>query len=138
MRKLAERLIAHETPKNKTHETQRPADFSAVAKLRPQLSTLMGNAGFDALLLRAGSLGGLEVAWLREVKIKSDGFFEGLDELESRVGLEKIIEGKVVLLAQLLGLLQTFIGEILTLRLVIEVWPKLSLDEFDSGMGEKK
>jgi len=39
----------------------------------------------------------------------------------------------VTLLAQLLGLLVTFIGEALTVRLVREVWPKVPLDDLDFG-----
>ncbi len=41
-----------------------------------------------------------------------------------------------MLLAQLLGLLFTFIGEALTLQLVLDVWPELVLDDSDSGYGE--
>jgi hypothetical protein len=37
----------------------------------------------------------------------------------------------------LLGLLVAFIGEDLTLRLVREVWPKLSLNNLDFGKGYK-
>jgi hypothetical protein len=43
----------------------------------------------------------------------------------------------VVLVAQLLGLLVTFIGEDLTLGLVREIWPKLSLDKSGFGKGSK-
>jgi hypothetical protein len=50
---------------------------------------------------------------------------------------DDIFEGRVVLLAQLLGLLVAFIGEDLTLRLVREVWPKLSLNNLDFGKGYK-
>jgi hypothetical protein len=49
-------------------------------------------------------------------------------------------EGQVVLLGQLLGLLVAFIGENLTVRVVHEVWPQLTLDHSDleSGNGDKK
>jgi len=47
-------------------------------------------------------------------------------------------EGRVVLLAQLLGLLVAFIGEDLTLRLVREVWPKLSINDVNFGKGDEK
>jgi len=44
-----------------------------------------------------------------------------------------LFEGRVVLLAQLLGLLVAFIGENSTLRVVREVWPKVPLDGLDFG-----
>ena len=65
--------------------------------------------------------------------VKADGSLEGLDELGAQVDPDEIFEGCVVLLAQLLGLLVAFIGENLTLRLVREVWPKLSLNDLDLG-----
>jgi hypothetical protein len=43
----------------------------------------------------------------------------------------------VVLLAQLLGLLNAFIGEVLTLRLLRDVWPKIPLDNLEFGNGDK-
>jgi hypothetical protein len=54
---------------------------------------------------------------------------EGLDELAAQVDPKEIAEGSIVLVAQLLGLLVAFIGENLTVRLVREVWPKLSLSD---------
>ena len=137
MRDFAERLIAYETRENKSSETKTPAACLVGEKLRPHLATLMGNVGFRALLSRALALANAEVPWLRAVHVKADGTFEGLDELGTQVDPDEIFEGCVVLLAQLLGLLVAFIGEDLTLRLGREVWPKLSLDNFDFGKGDK-
>jgi hypothetical protein len=137
MRDFAERLIAYETRGNKSSETETSGPFLVGEKLRPQLAALMGNVGFRALLSRALALANAEVPWLREVHVNTDGSFQGLDELGAQVGPDKIFEGRVVLLAQLLGLLVTFIGELLTLRLVREVWPKLSLNEVDLGTRDK-
>jgi hypothetical protein len=129
MRDFSERLIAHATRRNKSSETETPAIFLVVEKLRPNLVTLLGNVGFRALISRALVLTNSEIAWLRAVHVKADGSLEGLDELEAQLDPEEIAEGRVVLLAQLLGLLVAFIGESLTLRLVRDVWPKLSLDD---------
>ena len=137
MRVFAERLIAYETTGNKSSETKTPAACLVGEKLRPHLATLMGNVGFRALLSRALALANAEVPWLRAVCVKADGSFEGLDELGAHVDLDEIFEGRVVLLAQLLGLLVAFIGEELTLRLVLEVWPKLPLKQLDFGRGSK-
>jgi hypothetical protein len=135
MRDFAERLIGYETRENKSSETKTPAAACRVGeKLRPHLATLMGNVGFRALLSRALALANAEVPWLRAVHVKADGSLEGLDELGAQVDPDEIFKGCVVLLAQLLGLLVAFIGEDLTLRLVREVWPKLSLNNLDVGI----
>ena len=125
LRELAKRLIAHESQGNGSSGTNPPADFPVFEKLRPQLTTLMGGVGFHALLSRARALTGAEFPWVRKLKIKEAGTFEGLHELKAEVGAGDIFNGRVALIAQLLGLLQAFIGENLTLRLVQEVWPKL-------------
>ena len=131
MRNLAERLIAHETSGNKSSGTKTPAAYHVFAKLRAPLAALMGSTGFSALLSRALALADAEVVWLRVVHVKADGSLKEPDELAAHVTPEEFAEGRVVLLAQLLGLLVAFIGEYLTLRLAREVWPKLSLDDLD-------
>jgi hypothetical protein len=138
MRDLSQCLIAYETRGNKSSETKSPAACLVGEKLRPHLAALLGNVGFRALLSRALALANTDIPWLRAVHVKADGSFEGLDELEAQVDPEEIFEGCVVLLAQLLGLLAAFIGENLTLHLVGEVWPKLSLKDLDFGKGDKK
>ena len=136
MRDFAERLIAFETRGNKSAEKAMVACLIS-EKLRPHLATLMGSVGFRALLSRALALANAEVPWLRAVHVNADGSLEGLDELGAQVDPDEIFEGCVALLAQLLGLLVAFIGEDLTLRLVREVWPKLSLNNLDAGKGDK-
>ena len=97
----------------------------------------MGNVGFSALQSRALALANGQFPWLGEVRIKADGGFEGLDAVDAQVGPEEFLEGCVILFAQLLGLLVTFIGEELTLRLMREVWPELPFDDLDFRTGEK-
>ena len=137
MRDFAERLIAYETRENKSSGTKNPAAFPVCEKLRPHLATLMGNTGVRSLLSRALTVTREEVDSLRAVQVKADGSLEGSDELEVQADPEELAKGSVVLVAQLLGLLVAFIGENLTLRLVREVWPKLSLDDWDFGEGDK-
>ncbi len=137
MRNFAKRLIADEARGNKPAATKTPAGFNACEKLRPNLATFMGNAGFNALLSRALALAKAEDPWLRAVHVKADGALEGAVELHAQLDPAELFEGRVVLLAQLLGLLVAFIGELLTLRLVRDVWPKLPLNDLDFGKGEK-
>jgi len=138
MRDFAERLIAYETRGYKSSGTTPLAAFPVIEKLRPQLATLMGSTGVHALFLRALTISRKELDSLHTVHVKADGSLERADELEVQADLEELAEGSVVLVAQLLGLLVAFIGETLTLRLVREVWPKRSLDDFDFGKGDEK
>src|ERR1700722_12041732 len=136
MRDFAERLIAYETKGNKSSKTKTAAIFLVGEKLRLHLTALMGKAGFRTLLSRALVLANAEAPWLHAVHVKADGSFGGLDELGGQVGPEKIAEGSLVLLTQLLSLLVAFIGGSLTLRLVREIWPKIPLNDVDFGSGD--
>lgn len=138
MREFAKRLTAYESLGNKSEEAVFPAGFHASDKLRPQLTTLMGNGGYRGLLARALALASAEVPWLRAVHVKADGTLEGLAELHEQLDPDEFLEGRVVLLSQLLGLLVAFIGEELTTRLVREVWPKVPLKDLQLGPGNKK
>ena len=66
--------------------------------------------------------------------MKPDGALAGIEE---QLNPDKFFEGRVVLLAQLLGLLVAFIGANLTLRLVREIWPKVPLNDLNFGNGDK-
>ncbi len=104
---------------------------SAIDKLRPHLSMLMGRGGFRALLARALVLATAEVPWLTAVRVVTDGELEGLAVAQTSFDAADFSEGEVVLLAQLLGLLVAFIGPALTLRLINQLWPQLSFDDAD-------
>jgi hypothetical protein len=135
MRDFAERLIAHEAKGNPSSEPKRLAALLVFEKLRLNLTTLMGNVGFRALLSRSLALARTEVPELRSVQVKDDGFFAGMDELGAQAGPEKTAQANAILLTSFLGLLVTFIGENLTLRLVRQIWPKLPLGDLDFSNG---
>ena len=121
LRIYADRLIAYELSRNTSSKSKPTAAFFVIEKLSPHFGALMGAAGFRALLSRSLVLANAEVAWLRELHVREDGSFEGLNELEAQASPEEIAAGGIVLLARLLGLLVTFIGEDLTLRLLSNV-----------------
>jgi hypothetical protein len=138
MRSIAQRLINYEMPGNDSSETTDSAIFQVTDRLRPHLATLMGNGGFRALLARALTLASAEVSWLREVRVNADGTLDGLETVHSQLKPAEFRDGQVVLLAQLLRLLVAFIGPVMTLRLLGEIWPQLSADNVDFGNGGKK
>jgi hypothetical protein len=137
MRDLAKRLISCKTAGNRSAPATALAAFHVCEKLHAHMAALMGNAGFRALLAHALALAAAEVPWLRSVRMKGDGAFEGLEEHQAQVDQTELTEGGLVVLAQLLGLLVSFIGERLTFRLVGEVWPKFLHGEFAFKNGDK-
>ena len=102
-------------------------------KLRPHLANLMGNGGFQALLSRALVLAAAEVSWLRAVHVDADGVVQGWEASYAQLGAAEFHKGRVVLLAQLLGLLVALIGPNLTSRMMGEIWPELLFADIDFG-----
>lgn len=133
MREFAGRLIACEMKRLGMPPADVPPAFLVCDRLRPHLATLMGSAGYRALLARALALAGAGVPWLRTVKVSADGSLE-----VPAANTKKTAVDDVELLAQLLGLMVAFIGENLTRRLVLEIWPKLPRTDLDLGKGNKK
>ena len=132
MRDLAERLVAYEATGKKPFERSARTFAGVIEKVRGPLAALTGVAGFRSLLSRALALANAEVRWLRAVHVKADGRMDCPAEI-ARLDKEEIANGEVALLAQLLGLLVTFIGEALTARLLEDVWPGVAVNDFDFG-----
>lgn len=130
---LARRLLAYEADAGKTSELAESATVRVYEKLRWRLCALAGVAGFWSLASRALALARAEAPNLGAVQITADGSLQGLDELDRKPARD---EG-AILIAQLLGLLFTFIGGALTLRLVQDAWPDAALDDPDSGNERK-
>ena len=126
---LASRLMAYEAAAATRAGSHQSAAFRVCDKLRQPLSRLAGVAGFRSLLSRALALAGGEVRWLKAVHIAADGSLEYVDTAQEHISENEMAKGEVVLIAQLLGLLVTFIGEALTLHLVQEVWPDEVFDD---------
>ena len=104
-------------------------------KLRGHLSRKIGAEGFRTLLARALTLTKAQYPYLSAVKVAADGSLSGLREaaepVEVAESIEAAQEGKAqsvnaegvsALVAELLELLITFIGEELTRRTVNTIW----------------
>ncbi len=127
-RHLAQRLLAYEAVASESSEPAESAAFRVCAKLRRPLITLAGVAGFRSLLSRALTLARAEAPSLSALQIAADGSLQGLNELEPQIDKGQARDEGYILIAQLLGLLLTFIGEGLTLRMVQDVWPEAAFD----------
>ena len=127
-RYLAQRLLTYEAVAGENSEPAESAASRVCAKLRRPLITLAGVAGFRSLLSRALTLAKAEAPSLSVVQVAADGSLKGLDGLEPQIDNKPAGDEGAILIAQLLGLLLTFIGEGLTLRLVQDVWPEVAFD----------
>src|SRR5687768_10991443 len=129
MRDVAQRLIQEERSRNDAKASPSQPAFRVCEKLRRSLATLVGLAGFRLLLSRALMLAKAEVAWLDKLRVAADGSLELPATAEAQLSEREAAEGGRALVAQLLDLLVTFIGEGLTLRLVQDCWPKVALKD---------
>jgi hypothetical protein len=127
-RYLAQRLLTYEAVAGKDSETKDSVAFRVCSKLRRPLITLAGVAGFRSLLSRALTRARARAPSLGAVQIAADGSLQGLDELGPQIDKEQAREAGAILIAQLIELLLTFIGEGLTLRMVQDVWPEADFD----------
>jgi hypothetical protein len=120
-RKTARKLLAQEAGTGEPFDPGESAANRVCEKLRRPLSTLAGATGFHALLGRALTLAKAQDPHLAGTQVQPDGSLEGFSETSNN----EDGQAGVALIAQLLGLLDEFIGPDLTLRLVADVWPDL-------------
>jgi hypothetical protein len=132
---LARRLLAAEAAAEKTSLSTESGVICVYEKLRRSLSVLAGVAGFRSLATRALTLAKAEAPSLSAMQVTVDGTLQGLGETELQSDKHQVGDGGVMLIAQLLGLLITFIGESMTLRLVQDTWPEAGLENWNSGDG---
>jgi hypothetical protein len=119
MREFAERLLVDEEAAAIPSEADVPVAIRICEKLRRPLTTLAGAAGFHSLLLRALRLAIREAPGLGALQVNAAGMLEDVNPNQ----YNNDAEGQALLVAHLVGLLFTFIGETLTLRLMHDVWP---------------
>ena len=131
IRDLARRLLAAEAASQSAAEPRAHEAVRVFEKLRVSLTRFAGTDGFTALLRRALALARAEVPALHSITEKADGSLAGLEEVAAEAGHSGVGGGNaaVPITAHLLGLLVTFIGEPLTVRLVREAWPDAALAE---------
>ena len=135
---LARRLLLLEANPGEHAEGAGGDALNVFEKLRSHLSRLVGAAGFQALLARALALAKAEKNWLEVVRVQPDGTLEGFREAARQQPAEAATEGSEALLTQLLGLLVTFIGEALALRLVADIWSGAQEDNINLNAEEAR
>lgn len=128
MRDFAQRLLAAEAASKRSTDEHSDTAVRVCEKLRISLTRFAGPDGFTSLLKRALALARVEIPSLETVKIKPDGSLDGLESPAFKA-TDGSPGAAVVITAHLLGLLVTFIGKPLTLRLIRETWPDGSFGE---------
>lgn len=126
---LARRLIALEATCDAGSVAGRSEAVRVCEKLRGPLAKFLGVDGYRSLMARALAMGKTETPSLDPVQVQLDGTLDGIGPKDA--------DAAGVVLVHLLGLLETFVGERMTLRLVLDGWPDASLDETDSGVEEQ-
>jgi len=117
-RDLARSLVASEAEASTTALETEPASVRVYERLRRQLSAKVGVGGFQALASRALGLAKSQSPRLSAVQVTATGGLRGFGEAESQTDAEEDGEAGIILIAQLLALFLTFLGEATTLRLI--------------------
>jgi hypothetical protein len=109
-------------------EEQVRATEAALSRLRELLVEILGAEGYHALLARALYLAQRAHPLLDQLRLVRDAEgsgLSGLDTLARNGGARPLYRGLVAVLAYLMALLVTFLGEDLAIRLVREAWPEI-------------
>jgi hypothetical protein len=117
----ARRLIASEADADTPPAQTKLATLRVYEKLRRQLCAPVGVDGFQALASRALSLAKSQSPSLGSVRVTANGGLRGLGEVEFQTDKDEDREVGIILIAHLLGLFLTFLGEATTLRLIEDI-----------------
>src|SRR5579859_5673838 len=110
-RDLARILVADETDAGKDNLHAELATMRVYERLRKQLGASVGIGGFKVLASRALALAKSESPRLNAVKVAENGGLIGLGEARSIADTDEDRKVGIILIAQLLGLFLTFLGE---------------------------
>ena len=120
MRALAQQLLILEGRLQGVAEDPTDEGARVFERLRVALTRFAGSDGVASLVRRALALASADDSALQQVSMRANGSLEGLEQVSGNA--------VIAIVAQFLGLLTTFIGEPLTLRLVRDAWPDATLD----------
>ena len=126
-RDLARNLLAREVDPTTACLHTEPATVRVYERLRRRLGAPVGVDGFHALASRALALAKSESPRLSAVQVSANGGLCGLGEVDSKTDPDEYGEAGIILIAQLLGLFLTFLGEATTLRLIEDL--RLQVDD---------
>jgi hypothetical protein len=140
LQKLALRLFEYEATKSANADEPVKAIESCCQRLHDRLDRLIGPGGFRAILYRALYLAKKKYAWLEGVGIEDYPGCEFKDLREAVKGKKPatVNDACTLILANVIWLLVTFIGEDITFGLIQEAWPDVRTDIAASNSKEAK
>jgi hypothetical protein len=137
-RDLARSLVASEADASTASLHTEPATVRVYERLRRQLGSPVGVDGFQALASRALALAKSQSPRLSAVQITANGGLRGLDEVESQTNADEDGETGIILIAHLLGLFLTFLGEATTLRLIEDLRLQVDVSSVPARTAENR
>ena len=93
-------------------------------KLRLPLNILVGAVGYRSLLTRALMLAKSETSWFDGSTVDAGGSITPSAEAAATLESAEGAQAGAAVVAHLIGLLISIIGESLTVRLLQDIWPK--------------
>ena len=140
MRDLAGRAFAREAKRSRSPAALAEGLEASCRLLHARLDPLIGAGGFRALLSRSLHLAAKEFPWLDAVRVERHPActLTGLREAAKGPDAAAVGEAFSLVLANVIWLLVTFIGEDIALGLVREVWPEMETGAAVSTSKERK
>ena len=135
---MARSLVASEADASTASLHTEPATVRVYERLRRQLGSPVGVDGFQALASRALALAKSQSPRLSAVQITANGGLRGLDEVESQTNADEDGETGIILIAHLLGLFLTFLGEATTLRLIEDLRLQVDVSSVPARTAENR
>lgn len=120
----ARQLLAYEAALHKASANGVSLVSRVLDALQPPLVTLAGLNSWCVLLVRALALATARAPGLTPVKVRDDGELVGYPP-----GRQEERETGIALIAHLLGLLASFIGEGAMLRILAGIWPGVTISD---------
>jgi hypothetical protein len=118
IRDWASKLIASEVDTDSALPQIELATLRVYEKLRRQLCGPVGVNAFQALASRALSLTKSQFPSLSAAKVTTNGGLHGLGEVEAPLGTDEDVEVGIILIAEMLRLFLSLLGEAATVRLI--------------------
>jgi hypothetical protein len=128
---LARRLVEHEAGGRMEATALAEATERACVRLQDRLVPLVGPDGFRIMLTNAIDITRSEHSFLQAIDARAelDGCFVNLAEAVKGRLPEEALAAVTRLLAEFIGLLGSFVGDALTLRLVRGAWPEIAWEK---------
>ena len=120
---LAVQLLGYSRNDALSHEDLSAAVTGAFDTLRAHLSVRLGSEGYRTLLIRAVALARTEYPWFAVLQVDDEARLNGFAEAARATDLGSAFEAGVLLISCLVGLLQIFIGDDMTLNLLQNALP---------------